>query len=143
MKKTTTARWWSGNQNIFDGAVNLDASFTFFPLTCVNLPFVGCQCVGPYTTNLPIQIKQTHIAPPNYFTTNFDDAPASTGPSHIELYKMSAYPFYNNLISGQGNANFDPKFHGFKPLASALDLHNPTNGSPASIFSRLDNAPKQ
>jgi len=54
---------------------------------------------------------------------------------------MSVYPFYNNLISGQGNADFDSKLHGFTPIASALDLHDPTNGSPASNFSRVDNVP--
>jgi hypothetical protein len=133
-EKRTTARYWgaNNNQNIFDGTVTLDASFTFAPMICVNINLPtwmggGCHCVGPYTVYAPIQIKDKHIPKPNNLSTNYDDAPASTSTPHIELYNTSAYPSYNNLFAGQGFANYDPLLQSFCPTASVLDLHDPNN----------------
>lgn len=137
--KSTTARYWSANnnQNVFDGVVHLDASFTWYPLTCIKLPNIlggACKCMGPYTANIPIQIKQTHISEPTYLTGNFDDAPASTLSTQIELYKQSAYPFYNSYFGGQGHASYDPKLHAFTTTSSVLDLHDPNNGYQVNNF---------
>ncbi|MBC7413247.1 MAG: T9SS type A sorting domain-containing protein [Bacteroidia bacterium] len=135
-KKTTTARWWSANntQNIFDGEVVIDASFTFFPLTCIKIPIINsCQCMGPFTINIPIQLKSAHVAQPNYLTPNFDDAPASSLTTQLEVFGYG-YKFYNGTLLGKGFANVDTKLHAFTTTSSVLDMHDPATGLPASNF---------
>ena len=126
-EKKLTARWWNtaNTQNVFDGRYAIDASFTYFPLTCINSVVWGCQCTGPFTFNIPIVISNINVAKPN--STNFDEYPSSTQSAQMELFDLSAYPFYNTLLGG-ANAQRSLSFHSFTHTASALDLHDPNNG---------------
>jgi hypothetical protein len=132
--KRATARHISSNNsaNVFDGTVILDASFTILPMICVNLPWIGCQCIQPVTVNIPIQIKNRNIARP-VGSNNIDDMSASTSFPHIEVYELW-FKRHNTWSAGlNAFANRDTRFCSFTPTASALDLHDPTNGYEANL----------
>ena len=132
-EKTATARVWSpiNNQNLFDAEIYLNPGFTFFPKICFYTIFTGCKCMGPYTISLPISINQTHVPAPNNFK-NYDNATASTLSAHLDIYKNSAYDFYNKPIMSSGpnhaTAFCEPTLFAFAPTSSVLDLHDPNNG---------------
>ncbi len=134
-EKQTTARWWSqnNNQNIFDAKITVDASATIAPPTCIWTPWSGCVCTDPFTLNLPISLKESHVAKPSN-PPNYDDSPASLLSAHIELYEYSAYSFYNNSLLLQAHSDYDHNLNSFTPVSSALDLHDPSTGLSVSTF---------
>ncbi|MFO0322995.1 MAG: T9SS type A sorting domain-containing protein [Bacteroidota bacterium] len=140
-EKRTTAKWWSSinrSSTIFTGYNILSGKTTVFPMVCVKIPFIGCQCSGPYTIGGTVLLStETKSKPAS--AINYDDVPGSSLSAHLEYYNTSAYPFYNNSLAGSAFAKNDPSLHAFAPTMSSLDIRNPTTGQPVSDFSRLDN----
>jgi len=136
IEKNTTAHWWSSNNsnNLFDGGITLDGQVTIIPRICIKL-FGGCWCIGPFNAGTYIVIAEKHVARPNVSTSrDYDDAPASTLASNVEVYKQSAYRLYNNLPSNMGYAKADNLLHSFCPTVSALDLRDINTGAPVNNF---------
>ena len=138
--KTTTARWWGSNNpndNIFDGNVYVNSTWTFLKRQCTSGSIFGipyCLCFGPFEiSGTQTTIGDQHIPKPTN-PVNYDDAPASTLSAHLELYGTSAYGFYNNWFAGNSSAGCDPTLHSFAPTVSTLDLHDPSTGLPLDMF---------
>ncbi len=132
-KKTAAFHWGSINHNInediFEGSIEYDSRTTLLPMVCIDW-FGDCICTGPLTAGWPISFEK-NVPKPTYNQTglyNYDDVPASTQATHLELNDKSAYHFYNNWFAGSSYAYPDPDLHSFAPTASSLDLHDPNTG---------------
>jgi hypothetical protein len=141
--KENKAFLWSninGSGNIFQGNGYIDLGFTVLPKLCVNVPFVGCQCTGPVNVNAYISLYNSTVAKPAN-PVNYDDSPSSTLSTHLEIYNLSAFGYYNNILAGNSSyANHDPFLHAFSTTGSCLDLHDPNNNyQPANNFLSPDN----
>jgi hypothetical protein len=140
MGKNTTALWNNlSNTEVFKANGYLDLGFTVLPMICVNAPFFGCQCTGPFEINAYINLFSKTVAKPSN-PPNFDQPASSVLSTHLDVYQFSAYGLYNNVLSGGNSfANKDPNFHAFSPVTSCLDLHDPNTGLPESNFTQIDN----
>lgn len=130
--KENKASWWSSintSGNVFSGNGYIDFGFTILPKFCVNFPFIGCKCTGgSINVNAYVSLYNTTIAKPAS-PVNYDDSPSSTLSTQLELYSLSAFHYYNNVLAGNSSyANRDPNLHAFTTTGSLLDLHDPNNG---------------
>ncbi len=138
-QKQTTARWWnSSSTEVFSAQVMINKNWTYMDRYCISFTVFGehfCHCVGPFTwAGVNITYGNAHIPQPTV-EPNWDNVPASTQSTHIELFCSSAYSFYGRLGSGGNSyAHYDPLLHCFAPTVSTLDLHDPATGLPANDF---------